>query len=83
MNDLGYIEYLTSVLELLGEDELQFLCITHFIVSDVRKAEGYAGLSTRRSWIENSVKSLTNNFTEREFNSALILLRRIDEHETE
>lgn len=79
--DFSFVDYIASVLNLLGEQELYFLCVTHMVVDDVFKKYSYEELASKKAYVENLVSSLTGNFTEKEFNSAVSLIRRIWKHE--
>lgn len=68
-----------NMLDSLSEDELFFVCVSDIVVYDVLKRSGADGLLKGREAIERTVSNLSKEYSAENFDSALYLMRLIQE----
>lgn len=73
------VNSIKALLDSLSEEELFFVCVTDIVVYDMLKRSGADGLKNGRSTIERAVQNLSSEYSDENFNTALGLMRQIEE----
>ena len=76
-DELSIVDNVNSILSMLSDSELYFVCVVDMIMNDVVKTKGLDALVTSRDFIESSVESLCSDYSKDNFNLAVSLLRRL------
>lgn len=66
-----------NTLDTMDEKELFFICIVDIVVYDVLKKFGVDGLITQKSKIVSAISSLSQEYTDENFDAALKFIRKI------
>lgn len=73
------VNYIKSVFDIMSESELFFICITDMLVYDVLKVYGVDGLIQQKDKIINTVSSLSSEYTDENFDTALKFIKDVKE----
>lgn len=78
-NEWGRIDYIKSVLNVMSEKDLFFICITDMLVYDVLETYGVDGLIKQKERIKRSISALSSEYTDENFDTALKFIRTLKE----
>jgi hypothetical protein len=77
LDDWDLLNHIKSLLDTFTEDELFFICVTDMIVYDILGKYGGEGLLKQKDNIIASISSLSNDYTDENFDAALKIIRQI------
>lgn len=76
--EYDYYDRCINALDALSVSELYFVCLVDMLISDVKYTKGhYGGFAKNRESIQSTLKSLSSDYSDKNFDSALKLLRLI------
>lgn len=75
--EFDYVNKINKIRDSFSTDELNFICLTNYIVSEVKEKYGVEGLISQKSKIKETLKRLSSVFSEENFNDALSVLKEI------
>lgn len=77
LSELEYIESIQDLCSKLTYEELNFICITDFIIQEVLTKYGVDGLITQEERIKSTLKLLSPEYSEENFNIALGIANKL------
>lgn len=76
-DELDFAQYIENLLNSLTIEDLHFIVLTDIVITETKEKYGVEGLNSMRNNIEETIKSLSSEFSEENFNNSIYLLNKI------
>lgn len=76
-DELDFAQYIENLLNSLTLEDLHFIVLTDIVITETNEKYGVEGLNSMRDKIEDTIRSLSTEFSEENFNNSIYLLNKI------